>query len=135
MVAVGVRQRLQQATGRSPAASVLKTCLCATILPFPVVKAWSVWNKNEGPGDGAFEKFAKTVRFKKVSTEAERKALVQLLYEMDHLYKNGDPSEFNKIYEALSKHKVMIIHCTLCRDLYEYIEHNYLAQRFHNEGS
>lgn len=109
---VGVRQSVQQAAGRrTPAVRpFLKTCLCATILPFPVVKAWSVWNKKEGsPDDGAaLERFAKSLRFKNISTTAERKILGELLYELDYTYKHGDPAEYSQIFKLLSEHKVKI---------------------------
>lgn len=113
-MAVGVQQSLVKAYAvgrrRSPAGLFGKTCLCARLLlPFPVVQAWSVWNKKDGSADHdpAMEKFAKTIRLTNTTlTTSDRKALVEVLYRADYLYKHGESSDHTEIFDMLSQNKV-----------------------------
>lgn len=105
-LAVGLRQRVQGAGRRTPAGPFFQTCLCAAILPFPVVEAWSVWNKS-GDEDGFIMGFANNLRLKHISKAADKKAFAEMLYNVDNLYKYGDPVDFPKIHEILMEQKVM----------------------------
>ncbi|CAL8097034.1 unnamed protein product [Orchesella dallaii] len=93
------------AVGRSlrakpPAALFVRTCLCASLLPFPVVKAWSVWNKKEDSDDEAIEKFAKTLRLKGKKDQQ----LIQDLFMADFMYKSEGPLVYKDIAILLQKY-------------------------------
>ncbi|ODN05556.1 Regulator of microtubule dynamics protein 1 [Orchesella cincta] len=94
---VAVAQSLR---AKPPAALFVKTCLCASLLPFPVVKAWSVWNKKEDSDDEVTEKFAKTLRLKGKKDQQ----LIHDLFTADYMYKHEGPIVYKDVAVLLQEH-------------------------------